>query len=95
MATLPYMYQLPQDYYRNNFPVSAPVPTPAPTLPELVVPIPTPPSPGPPASQSGGVWYGSIPPSNPAIGWLWLNSSNNGLYIYTDPNVWTQIGTNW
>jgi hypothetical protein len=98
MAILPYMRQLPQDYYQKNYPEPAPTPPPTPSAP--VFPIlfpPSQPTPVPPTigGQFGGPWYGSTPPTNPQYGWLWLNSNNNGLYAYGDPGVWTQIGTNW
>jgi hypothetical protein len=96
---LPYMNQLPQDYGRSKIvaPTPAPIPTPVPVVP--VVPIlfpPTSPAPEPPpqGSQIGGPIYGNTPPLNPGYGWLWINTANNGLYAYTDPGVWTQIGTN-
>ena len=95
-SPLPYMRQLPQDYYAANY---------VPPSPSVVVPpvIPNPNSPvtsTPPVTptapfQMGGTWVGTSPPNNPAYGWMWLNSSNNGLYVYTDPGVWTQVGTNW
>jgi hypothetical protein len=42
-----------------------------------------------------GPFYGPTPPEDPLYGWSWVNPANNGLYVYTDPGVWTQIGTNW
>jgi len=94
------MKQLPGDYYRNNIPTPAPAVSVSPV--ESTPGFPTsgtylPPGIEPPVPpfQSGGVWVGTTPPDNPGYGWLWLNSSNNGLYAYSDPGVWTQIGTNW
>jgi hypothetical protein len=89
MVTLPYMNQLPRDFYLNNAPVSVPVPTP--TLPDETVPV----APGLPPPQSGGTYTGAAPPDNPGVGWVWLNPANNGLYVFTNDGVWTQIGTNW
>jgi hypothetical protein len=99
MAILPYMHQLPADYYRNRYPVVVEVP---------IVPVVEPPgtisaappfqgTPVLPPYQLGGTWVGGTPPSSPSYGWLWLNSNNGGLYIFGDPapGVWTQIGTNW
>lgn len=95
MATLPYMNQLPQDYYTKNYIPLTPVVEP------VVPPIPLPPiEPSVIITErpaQGATWYGSKPPTQPPppFGALWLNPANNGLYIYTNPGVWTQIGTNW
>lgn len=67
-------------------PTTTPVPTPSPIPPTTEVPT---------VLQIGGPWYGDTPPDNPSNGWLWVNSANNGLYTYTNPGIWTQIGTNW
>jgi hypothetical protein len=88
------MKQLPQDWYAKNY---VP-PTPIPVEPVLspILPLNPPVDDTIPSYPSqGGAWYGSSPPSDPQIGWMWLNPANNGLYLYTDPGVWTQIGTNW
>jgi len=97
MATLPYMYQLPSDYYTKNLPTAPP---PVVTEPEpIVIGVIPPVSYGTPdeAYQMGGVWVGTVPPASPSYGWMWLNSANNGLYVFGDPapGVWSQIGTNW
>lgn len=87
------MNQLPKDYYQKNIPVPVPavIPEPEPLL-TFVAPLPD----DTPATLSqSGVWFGTIPPSSPSIGWTWLNSVNNGLYVFTNPGVWTQVGTNW
>ena len=95
---LPYMNQLPQDYARSLIPVTAPAEA-VPVVPFTVVSPtyvpPEPASPGSPSTGTGGAYVGSSPPSSPSYGWLWLNTNNNGLYVYGDPGVWTQIGTNW
>jgi hypothetical protein len=93
MAILPYMKQLPRDFYLFNYPVPAPVPVSEPVV-EPVVPE-TIPELGTPVSPPAGVSIGDTPPSSPETGAMWLNPANNGLYVYTDPGVWTQIGTNW
>ena len=88
---LPYPDQLPQDYYAKNLPPGAAAgPTPGvPIPPELPPPV------DPNAAvNNGGLWYGDIPPDSPLNGWLWSNSQGQ-LFIYMDPGVWTQIGTNW
>ena len=87
---LPYPAQLPQDSYAKNFPVSTPS---VPISPEVPVVTPTPPSSGG-AVSSGGVYYGSTPPANPQYGWLWTRGYGY-LYVYMEPGVWSQVGTNW
>jgi hypothetical protein len=94
---LPYMNQLPRDYALKQKPVVVPTPVPTPVPP---TPYPTPIPPTTEAVpdinlQIGGPWYGDTPPNSPSYGWLWVNPANNGLYVYTDPGVWTQVGTNW
>jgi hypothetical protein len=85
---LPYPAQLPQDYYAKGLPSA-----PSPTSPEPITPE-QPEIPDDTAVSNGGVYYGDIPPSNPSNGWLWANTQGF-LYIYMDPGVWSQIGTNW
>jgi hypothetical protein len=101
VAILPYPNQLPSDYAKSLVPSSGPTPSPTPSpTPGVWAPVPgstaTSPPP-PPAYQMGGVWVGTVPPTGASYGWLWLNSSNNGLYVFGDPapGTWTQIGTNW
>jgi len=98
MAILPYMYQLPSDYYKKNYATPEETTPPPPAfVPPPVLPVDTLAEPITPAYQVGGAWVGTSPPANPAYGWLWLNSNNNGLYVFGDPSpgVWTQVGTNW
>jgi hypothetical protein len=89
MAILPYMKQLPKDYYKNNYPTAAP------TVPVSEVPS-YPPTYYPPVEQptdpvnEGGVWIGTIYPDDPGEGWLFFNTNDNNLYIFTDGN-WEQI----
>jgi len=92
---LPYMKQLPQDYAKSLVSPAVPSTVPPPTYVNIPQTPPVEVSPGSPAYQLGGVWVGTTPPANPAYGWLWLNSNNNGLYVYADPGAWTQVGTNW
>ena len=84
MAILPYMRQLPQDYYDKNYvpPTPTVVPTTPPTVwsPSVPVPVITDPI------NEGGVWIGTIYPSNPGEGWLFFDTNSNNLYIYTDSN---------
>ena len=88
---LPYPDQLPQDYYTKNLPSAAPaaLPPEQPSIPVYVPPL----VPGA-AVNNGGIWYGDIPPSSPQNGWLWANSQGQ-VFMYMDPGVWSQIGTNW
>jgi hypothetical protein len=88
-VTLPYPSQLPQDYYNKNLPPGAPPITPV-EEPSIIEPITTPSG----TQNFGGVWYGDTPPANPGNGWLWV-TSKGALYVYMDPGVWSQIGTNW
>jgi hypothetical protein len=87
------MRQLPQDYYAKNYVPPAPVIVSPPTFFPFV--SSPPPESIPSYPVQGGAWYGNSPPSSPQLGWQWLNPANNGLYLYTNPGVWTQIGTNW
>jgi hypothetical protein len=88
---LPYPNQLPQDYYTKNLPTITPTVTP-PTQPPIIIEgLP----PDPNASvNNGGIWYGAEPPLDPQNGWLW-SDTNGHVFIYQDPGVWQQIGTNW
>lgn len=89
---LPYPRQLPQDYYKKNLSIASPVVT---TPPTTEVPTtPTEPDSGGVATSSGGIYYGDLPPANPQNGWLWTQGAGR-LYMYTDPGIWSQIGTNW
>jgi hypothetical protein len=85
---LPYPAQLPQDYYTKGLPSA-----PSPSVPEPITPE-QPEISDDSAVSNGGVYYGDIPPNNPSNGWLWANTQGS-LYIYMDPGVWSQIGTNW
>jgi hypothetical protein len=85
------MDQTAYDYYLKNLPAVAPAPVPVPEEPSP--PVIT--QPVPPATQSGGAYFGAIPPDSPQVGWLWVNSANDGIYTYTDDDVWVQTGTNW
>jgi hypothetical protein len=89
MYILPYPQQLPQDYYDKNLPPVVPV-TPEAEAPPVIT------SPAPPTGtlSYGGVFYGSTPPDSPNYGWLWTNTQG-ALYVYMEPGVWSQIGTNW
>jgi len=93
MASLPYMPQLPQ-HFSWSPPVTPASPTPVEPPQQYTPPIPysisviT-------GAQHGGTWVGRTPPSNPATGWLWLNTANNALYTYTAQGAWQQVGTNW
>jgi hypothetical protein len=84
---LPYPSQLPQDYYNKNLPTYVapipPTPTPTPTSPVSAE-----------AVNSGGVYYGPTPPSNPSYGWFWTQGHGQ-LFMYVEPGIWTQISTNW
>ena len=84
MAILPYMRQLPQDYYTKNLPLPVTtVPTPdTPYPPNTPLPVPGPTDP----INEGGIWVGTIEPANPGEGWLFFNTNNNTLYIYVDGN---------
>jgi hypothetical protein len=84
---LPYPAQLPQDYYAKGLPSPAP-------SPPVVEPTPSPQPESPSTINNGGVYYGDTPPDDPSNGWLWANSQG-ALYVYMDPGVWSQIGTNW
>lgn len=91
MPILPYMRQLPQDYARKL--IQAPVvPYVPPPEPPVISPIPVEDIAAP---ATGAVFYGNTPPADPQLGWLWVNPANNGLYMYADPGVWQQVGTNW
>jgi hypothetical protein len=91
VVRLPYPRQLPQDYYTKNLPSS-----------DGSVPVPVSPDTGDDSSNiidsgyvnNGGVYYGNAPPDNPLYGWLWTNTQG-ALYVYMEPGVWSQIGTNW
>ncbi len=85
---LPYPAQLPQDFYTKGIP-SVPPSTPTP-------PVTVPPSeiPDTGAINNGGIYYGATPPDSPLYGWLWTNTQG-ALYVYMEPGVWSQIGTNW
>jgi hypothetical protein len=86
---LPYPSQLPQDYYNKNLPPAAVA------LPPVSEPIPPPYIPPPLATvNSGGVYYGPIPPAGPQYGWLWTQGQGR-LFMYTEPGIWTQVSTNW
>lgn len=87
---LPYPNQLPQDFYAKNLPVVPPPITPPPTQPTLPEELPDPNA----AVNNGGIWYGNIPPDSPQNGWLWANTQGQ-VFLYQDPGVWSQIGTNW
>jgi hypothetical protein len=88
---LPYPFQLPQDIYAKSLPQpSAPIVTP-PEQPSVTEPAPDDTS---TSVNSGGIYYGSTPPANPSNGWLWTNTQG-ALFVYMDPGVWSQIGTNW
>jgi hypothetical protein len=94
VAILPYPWQLPKDIAAKSVPTPTPVP-PTPVVPPSPILI-TPPVVEPPYTvQDGGPYYGDTPPANPYNGWIWINTANNGMYVFTDPGVWTQIGTNW
>jgi len=91
VVVLPYINQLVPDFVVKSIPAPPP-----PVLP--VSPYPVPPFfPEPPfiPQFDTPMTYGSTPPSDPEYGWLWVNTSNNGLYAYVEPGVWQQIGTNW
>jgi len=90
MWLLPYPRQLPQDYYSKNLP---PTPTPQPPVPGLDFPLP-PTSPSTVAVNNGGIYYGDLPPANPQYGWLWTRGKGY-LYLYMEPGIWLQVGTNW
>jgi hypothetical protein len=87
---LPYPSQLPQDYYTKNLPSGAPSVAPPTQPPSAATPDPDPIA----TINNGGIWYGDNPPDNPSNGWLWANSQGS-VFIYMDPGVWSQIGTNW
>jgi hypothetical protein len=83
MAILPYMKQLPQDYYKNNY-IPPPEVVPVPDVPTPVSPLPpSTPLPTDPINQ-GGIWIGTIYPSPAGEGWLFFNTNNNTLHIYVD-----------
>lgn len=87
---LPYPNQLPQDYYAKNLPSAA-----QPSVPSITQPTPPDELPDPDAAvHNGGIWYGATPPDNPDNGWLWANAQGQ-VFMYMDPGVWSQIGTNW
>lgn len=90
---LPYPAQLPQNYYQKGLSPAAPS---TPTVPTTTTPNPVPISTQPPIASvnSGGIYYGDLPPTNPQYGWLWTNRQGV-LYVYMEPGVWSQIGTNW
>ena len=89
---LPYPAQLPQDYYAKNLPVPAPPSAPPPAQ-IITPPIPAPPSQIIGATNLGGVHYGVLPPDSPSFGWLW-GTGQGYLYMYQEPGVWVQIGSN-
>ena len=84
---LPPPTQLAQDYYAKQV-----LPPSAPTVPPVVLPSPV--TPAPETVNNGGIWYGSVPPDNPANGWMWTPGDGT-LYMYIDPGIWSQVGTNW
>jgi hypothetical protein len=86
---LPYPAQLPQDFYAKGLPEA---PSPPPTIPPSTALPPT--IPTPTVVNSGGVYYGDTPPDDPLYGWLWTNTQG-ALYVYMEPGVWSQVGTNW
>jgi hypothetical protein len=88
IAILPYPAQLPQDYYTKGLPAASPPPPDTPPI------TPLPSTPAPIVVNNGGVYYGDIPPDSPSYGWLWTNTQG-ALYVYMEPGVWSQIGTNW
>lgn len=81
--TLPYMKQLPADFYAKNVPAApaevAPTPdtafTPSTSEPPVDPTLPV---------NEGGIWIGSNYPDNPGEGWLFFDTDNNTLYIYVD-----------
>jgi len=88
---LPYDPQLPADYAKKNYVPPAPVPvTPPPVIivPPLPPVIPTPTDP----INQGGIWIGTIYPDPAGEGWLFFNTSDNTLHIYTD-GAWELIPT--
>lgn len=91
MAILPYMDQLPADYAKNNYVPPTPV-TPAP-IPPVTIPSlpPITPTVTDPINQ-GGIWIGTIFPDPAGEGWLFFNTSDNTLHIYTD-GAWELIPT--
>jgi hypothetical protein len=97
---LPYDNQLPQDAAKKFLPgPTPPTPAPAPPLPPgmQVPPINVLPDiPPQTIADTGQVisWFGPTPPSDPLFGWMWLNSEYD-LFVYSEPGVWVQIGTNW
>jgi hypothetical protein len=89
---LPYPFQLPQDIYAKTLP-QPPVPV-LPTPPEQPPITAAPPVDTTASVNNGGIYYGSTPPDSPLYGWLWTNT-NGALYVYMEPGVWSQVGTNW
>jgi hypothetical protein len=87
---LPYMRQLPQDYYRNNYIPPATV-TPAETIPPPII-VTVPPVPPTDPINAGGIWIGHNYPSNPGEGWLFFDVDDNTLHIYVD-GAWELIPT--
>jgi hypothetical protein len=85
---LPYPRQLPQDFYAKG---QQPIPTPPPTPPTSPPPQVAPP---PSTVNLGGVYYGDTPPANPQYGYLWSNTKG-ALFVWMEPGVWSQVGTNW
>jgi hypothetical protein len=86
---LPAPQQLPQDYYASQVPpveVAPPPDVTPPDIPPFVPPDVT--------VSSGGVYYGPTPPDSPQYGWLWTMGQGR-LFVYMEPGIWTQIGTNW
>jgi hypothetical protein len=43
--------------------------------------------------SSAGAYYGDSPPANPQFGWQWVNRQGF-LYVYIEPGIWVQIGSN-
>jgi hypothetical protein len=82
---LPYMRQLPQDYYKNKYPLVEPA-VPTEEVPVYYPPTVTPPSEPTDPVNNGGIWIGTIEPEDPGEGWLFFNTSDNTLYVYTDGN---------
>jgi hypothetical protein len=106
---LPYMSQLPRDWYKNQLSgtaVPVAITSPPPSSETVVVPVYiTQPEPPAGLGGEGAAWVGAAPPDTPFYGMLWYNTNNNGLYVYTDVGVliggvpgygtWEQVGTNW
>ena len=78
---LPYMKQLPQDYYAKKY--VSPQPTASVTTPPTAY-IPPEPVSGPtdPINE-GGIWIGTTYPSSPGEGWMFFNKTDHTLHIYS------------